>query len=120
VTNESGLISGDDVLLIIEALDEYAKRGRNPAPHERKDYQDFERLSARLKMNIAMAWSEGSRWWLQGVLRRERECLTDELKNRMISLLSAPRPMTRGQLRKAFLEAIADLRDVTFRKTPVS
>ena len=76
MTNETGLISGEDVLLIIEALDEYAKRGRDPAPHERKDYGDFERLRARLKLNLDMEWSASARWWLRACCARSaRVCV---------------------------------------------
>ena len=109
-------ITGDDIILIIEAVEFYVANGRRPAPHQRQDYEAFTALSRRLRQLLGMHPASGPRWWLQSVLSLEREGFAAALSAKMFALLKQP-DLTRRQFREEMGKAIRSCRDIQFYKT---
>jgi hypothetical protein len=110
---ESAGLTGDDVVLIIEALDAFIAAGRNPAAHERQDYYDFKVLRSKLADGVGMNDNDSARYWLQSVLRIERDGFTAALTAKMFELLE-DQGLTRRSLRENLVRAMQDCRDHQF------
>ena len=108
-------LSGDDYVLLMEALDAYITAGRDPAPSERYDYYDFKVLRAKLADGVGMNADDNARHWLSSILRLEREAFTAALTGKMFRLLE-DRLLTRRTLRNEMVRAMQECRDFQFYK----
>jgi hypothetical protein len=113
--NEDQSLTGDDVLLIIEALDAYIFRGRDAPPWERQDYDDFALLRARLNEHVGMSMDDQARQWLRIVLGVECEGQSAASLSKMLTLLSEP-TLKRGDFRQAMVKALRISREFQFYK----
>jgi hypothetical protein len=108
-------LTGDDYLLIIEALEAYIAAGRNPVSHERQDYHDFHMLRAKLTNAVGMHHDDNARWWLTMVLLIEREAFSAALTKKIFDLLK-DQGLTRRTLRDGLLNAMSACREHQFYK----
>jgi hypothetical protein len=113
-------LSGEDLVLIVEALDAFIpRRPQDVAPHERHDYEGFLRLKARLREHVGMHLSDSPRWWLTQVLRAERTALSQALLAYLLKQMGREK-ITRGEFRDALVYALSTLSDFQFFKPGVS
>jgi hypothetical protein len=112
--SENDALSGDEIVLLVEALDKLIPFPEDTAHAEKAEvrfvWMPYTRLRRRLKEAVRMSFYDRARGWLDSELRRERIALTDKLHSRLAELMRDPKA-TRRTVREGFVAAIRELRE---------
>lgn len=115
------LLSPDDQLRLVEALDALVPRNGDGSPRwtregaaEQHDLP-YLALRNRLAANLGFGFYDTGRSFLETALHYERYTLTDALHGRLTTLLKQP-DLTRRTFRAGMIAAFQELRDVRHYK----
>jgi hypothetical protein len=114
---ENNQLTGDDVLMVIEALEAFAPLRKAGEPWPDEKWWPYLELRERLRDALDMYLFDDVKNWCSMQQRNEREAVLDEVHRRLTKLLEEP-GLTRRSLRDGMRLALQRTRERQWCERP--